>query len=273
MKKSSWMPLIAILLFTVVFYPRQSMADLVLHYQFENNLLDNSGMGNNGTFVNNGITYTPGIFGQAANFSGVDSDYIQAAHSTSLDLLSGMTLAAWIKPEDPPVANGGIIFKGFINNTPGVYDLLVGSFPNDDERAGASINNGAAIVGLDGAISYSTWQHLATTYDGSDLRLYLNGVEIASTPFAGVITQEVSPLNIGHRYRFGDGIYQGLIDDVRIYNTALSTTQIGALANASTAVPEPSTFILLALGLVSIGGIRYQTYRKSKRTLGGVITL
>jgi hypothetical protein len=147
MKKSSWIPFIAILLFTVVFYPRQSMADLVLHYQFENNLLDNSGMGNHGTFVGLGTTFASGIFGQAANFSGAGSDYIQAVHSASLNLSSQMTLAAWIKPEDPPVANGGIIFKGDIDNSHGVYDLLVGSYPNDDKRAGAAMNNGIVNVG------------------------------------------------------------------------------------------------------------------------------
>ncbi len=89
------------------------------------------------------------------------------------------------------------------------------------------------------------------------------------TPFVGLITQEVSPLNIGHRFRLGDGIYKGLIDDVRIYDNALSAAEISGLATATgtTPVPEPSTAVLLALGLAGLVGL-YCRKDKMPGTLG-----
>ena len=73
----------------------------------------------------------------------------------------------------------------------------------------------------------NTWSFLTETYDGSTVRLYVNGTQVASTAHTGAIATSTNPLQIG-----GDSIYgqffAGLIDNVRVYNTALSAAQIQA---------------------------------------------
>ena len=70
------------------------------------------------------------------------------------------------------------------------------------------------------ALPANTWSYLAETYDGSTLRLYVNGTQVASTAHTGTIATSTNPLQIG-----GDSIYgqffAGLIDEVRVYNVAL----------------------------------------------------
>ena len=71
----------------------------------------------------------------------------------------------------------------------------------------------------------NTWSHLAVTYDGATMRLYVNGTQVSSQAQTGSITTSTNPLQIG-----GDSIYgqyfQGMIDEVRIYNVALTPAQI-----------------------------------------------
>ena len=77
------------------------------------------------------------------------------------------------------------------------------------------------------ALPANTWTHLAVTYDGSTVRLYVNGTQVGSVAHTGAIATSTNPLQIG-----GDSIYGqyfvGLIDEVRVYNTALTAVQIQA---------------------------------------------
>jgi hypothetical protein len=72
-----------------------------------------------------------------------------------------------------------------------------------------------------------SWTHLAATYDGTWQRLYINGVEVAQRVQTGLIASSSSALRIG-----GDSVwkqyFQGRIDEVRIYNRALSVSEIQA---------------------------------------------
>ena len=81
------------------------------------------------------------------------------------------------------------------------------------------------------AITANTFTHLATTYDGSAVRLFVNGTQVASTAATGSIATSTNQLQIG-----GDNIYgqyfAGTIDEVRIYNTALTQAQIQADMNS-----------------------------------------
>jgi hypothetical protein len=74
-------------------------------------------------------------------------------------------------------------------------------------------------------VTTNIWTHLAGTYDGATLRLYVNGVQVSSRSPSGPIAVSTNPLQMG-----GDSIYgqyfQGRIDEVRVYNRALSATEI-----------------------------------------------
>src|SRR5439155_6502492 len=71
----------------------------------------------------------------------------------------------------------------------------------------------------------NAWSHLAATYDGAALRLYVNGSEVGSTPLTGDVTNAPGKLTIGGNDVWGE-FFTGLIDEVRVYNNALSPAQI-----------------------------------------------
>jgi hypothetical protein len=74
------------------------------------------------------------------------------------------------------------------------------------------------------------WTHLATTYDGARQRLYVNGVLVASRAQTGSIVVANQPLRIGGNNSSGE-FFQGMIDEVRVYNRALSVGEIAADMN------------------------------------------
>ena len=84
-------------------------------------------------------------------------------------------------------------------------------------------------------MALNTWTHLAATYDGATLRLYRNGTQVATRAVSGAITTSDSPLRIGGNLVWGE-YFDGLIDEVRIYNRVLTATEIQTDMNA----PVPS---------------------------------
>jgi concanavalin A-like lectin/glucanase superfamily protein/Big-like domain-containing protein len=181
---------------------------------------DVSGFGNNGTTT--GTTWsTAGKFGSALSFNG-SSSWVTVPDSASLDLSNGMTLSAWINP----TANGGpwrtVIFK----ETGGgmVYALYSN---NGAGRPTGQVN----ILGEQNAVGTAavpanTWTHLATTYDGATLRLFVNGTQVASKTQTGNIPASTGPLRFGGNSVWSDERFAGLIDEVRVYSRALTAGEI-----------------------------------------------
>src|SRR5262249_18360196 len=86
-----------------------------------------------------------------------------------------------------------------------------------------------AVVGQQ-TLPLSAWSHLALTYDGANLRLFVNGVQVGSKAQTGSIPTPTSALRIGGASVWGE-FFTGLIDEVRVYSTALSSPQILADMN------------------------------------------
>ena len=80
-------------------------------------------------------------------------------------------------------------------------------------------------MGGPSASPVGAWTHVALTYNGSQLRLYVNGVQVASGAASGAIQSSTSPLWIGGNQPYGE-YFKGLIDDVRVYNRALTPAEI-----------------------------------------------
>ena len=81
------------------------------------------------------------------------------------------------------------------------------------------------------ALGLSTWTHLAMTWDGSVLRLFVDGAEVAAQPAPGALLTSTGQLRIGGNSLRGE-FFTGLIDEVRVYDRALSAMQISADLNA-----------------------------------------
>jgi glucose/arabinose dehydrogenase/PKD repeat protein len=210
-------------------------SNLVAAYSFDEgsgaSTADASGNGNVGTIAN-ATWATAGKFGKALSFNGTNAR-VNVASSASLQLTSGMTLEAWVNPAVVSNAWRDVVYKGDDN-----YFLEATSFTGSRPAGGGIIGGSGTQVYGAGALAVNAWAHLALTYDGSILRLYVNGSQASSTNKSGGLRTSTNQLQIG-----GDGIYgqyfQGLIDEVRVFNVARTQAQIQSDMNTPIGAPPP----------------------------------
>ena len=188
---------------------------------------DQSGTGNNGTLV--GATWTTsGKFGYALSFNG-SSARVTVPDSASLDLTTGMTLMAWISPA-ASTSWRTVVLKETSNDL--AYALYASS---DTNRPGVWIttNSTQSIAGT-APLAVNMWTHLAATYDGGTLRVYVNGAQVGSKAVTQSMLISTGPLQIGGNAVWGE-YFSGLIDDVRVYNRALTSAEIANVMNTAVA--------------------------------------
>lgn len=189
--------------------------------------LDSSGTGNDGTI--NGPARVAGHFGGALQFDGVN-DLVTVADANSLDL-TRMTIMAWVRPTD--LAGWRSVIGKERATTGNTYSLYASGDatvqngnrvgPSSWVRVG-SFDHGAT---SETPLSLDAWQHLAATYDGAVLRLYVDGVETESFSVTGSIAATNRALQIGGNTVPGfNEWFKGLIDEVLVYNYALSASEI-----------------------------------------------
>ncbi len=182
--------------------------------------LDASGNANTGAITR--ATRTPGKFGSALNFDGISS-LVKINGSASLNVSSAMTLEAWVKP----TANQSG-WRNILQRERVAYFLHAGHDQGALRPAtGGTFNraNNFFAAPPANALPVNTWTHVASTYDGTTLRLYVNGSPAGERAVTGSIETNSSPLWIGGNEPFGE-FFQGQIDEVRIYNRALSQAEI-----------------------------------------------
>jgi len=215
-------------------------AGLVAAYSFDEGTgataTDASGSGNTGT--TSGATWTTaGRFGQALSFDGVN-DWVTVADSNSLDLTTGMTLEAWVNP-----AAMSSWRTALVKERSGSGDLAYGLYAhNNDPNPAVTINVAGAYYESPGTsqVPLNTWTHLAATYDGATLRLFVNAQQVSSQAVTGAMVNSTSPLRIGGNAVWGE-YFQGRIDEVRLYNRALTSTEIQTDMNAPVGNPPTDT--------------------------------
>jgi hypothetical protein len=204
---------------------------LVGYWPFCGNANDDSGNGNNG--VVNGATLTTDRFGNANsayNFNGT-SDFIKVLDNDLLDLTQNLTLSAWISPNS--VVNEQAVFgKGKISSQTG-YSLLHNVLI--PEKTGISIQNQPMPVSEahinSSTLNLNTWYQLLGTYNGNELKLYLNGVLVKTTTTSlQLMPNSLTDLFIGCELS-GFRFFNGKIDDVGIWNRALTLQEVTQLFN------------------------------------------
>ena len=182
---------------------------------------DASGNANTGTIT--GATRAPGKFGNSLNFDGI-SDLVRINGSASLNMSSGMTLEAWVKP----TANQSG-WRNILQRETAAYFLHAshdqGALRPATGGTFDGVNNVVAAPSADVISLNNSWVHLASTYDGTTLRLYVDGDQVAERAVSGSIETNNNPLWIGGNKPYGE-FFQGQIDEVRIYNRALSESDI-----------------------------------------------
>ena len=162
--------------------------------------------------------------GGAVSFDGTN-DRIDVPDSSSLDLTSGMTIEAWVRPTASS-SYRTIVLKEITGEL--AYSLYAADSDHGARPSGwVRINNVSRYVDGTGSLPLNTYTHVAVTFSGSVLAFYVNGVQARSTNVTGNIQTSTLPLSIGGNTVWGE-YFQGQIDDVRIYNRALSQSEIQA---------------------------------------------
>lgn len=259
---------------------------MVGHWTFDEgagtSIADLSGAGNNGTLINlKTNTWTTGKFGSALYFdgsTGANAAYVNVPDSTSLRIAGGITFAAWIRCDDinrdaPILAKEGTNklsywfgAYGAGGSGPGNYGVLLNADGNDvwtvQDRA-------------TGSVPVGQWVHLAATWDGNLITHYFNGQALPQTAtFNGPIHASDAFLGIGENSAKGFTAFQGAIDEVFLYNYALSAAEVRALYQVAdfkiTAVSRVGDGVLLSWLCIPGHSYIVQTNATSGGGLGGV---
>ena len=180
--------------------------------------VDGSGNGNTGT-ITAASWSTQGRAGNALSFNGNNS-VVRVPSSASLNLTTAMTLSAWIRPA---ASQSG--WRTILQRQVDAYFLTASSDAPGRSAGGGTLGGGVHYLMAPTANPVNTWTYVALTYDGGTLRLYVNGTLAGSRAATGAIQTTTNPLWLGGNQPYGE-YFNGLIDEVRVYNRALSQADI-----------------------------------------------
>src|SRR6185503_16566628 len=192
--------------------------------------------GNDGE-LENGATFAPGKAGMAFSFDGVD-DQVTVPHDTSLNPRVQMTISAWINISS--LGHGRPIAQMRTTQGFGGYTFETTGYPYGPDgglqwviavRGNLTVMQTPAHV-----IQIGMWHHVAATYDGTTMRIFVDGVQKASTVLPGVIDvppappdNDSPPFVIGRNVVIQSFAFHGFIDELAIYGRALTGEQIRIL--------------------------------------------
>ncbi|KKQ23516.1 MAG: hypothetical protein US38_C0014G0003 [Candidatus Roizmanbacteria bacterium GW2011_GWC1_37_12] len=209
---------------------------------------DSSGNGNNGT-ITIGATGTntsagtctgsageawkdgaTGKYNSSLEFDGTD-DYINVVDNNSLDMTTNITLSAWIKLSDLTITNANnIVAKG----TNG-YQFTVGD--SSSLKVGLAKQDVAWVVQSNTTISDTNWHFVSVTYNGTTGKVYLDGIDRSGSTSIQTFSNTSDNLFIGSKNPVtATKYFNGQIDDIRVYNYALTANQVKNLYNENSSI-------------------------------------
>ncbi len=231
---------------------------LIGYWQFDGNGSDASGNGNTVALFG-AAGFGTGLFGQALSLNGTSGTYAQMVNDNSaFDLGSGdFTIQVWAS------LNGGpspiLIEKFYGPQGPGwtfyLWPSSLNFYSNSQQLLSATVN-----------LPTGVWQSYVVERSGTTLAIYFNGSLVDDTSYGGSLGSTTNPLLFGAR-NAQDGrnfTMNGLIDEVAVWNRALSPEEIAALWNNGAGremVPEPATWLLFSFGLAGLS-VQRRRFRK-----------
>ena len=177
--------------------------------------------GNNGTIY--GASWTEGISGSALHFNGED-DYVSAPDADNLDLTDSLTIMAWAKTEENKTAK--VAQKGDWDG----YSIALDVWNGWKCSIRMADNTKHGLKWEEGIPLFDEWYHIALTYNGSQLKLYVNGQEKNSKAVSGSLKVNQRPVCFGSD-EGAQKFFKGTIDEIYIYGRALGSEEIQEIYN------------------------------------------
>lgn len=217
--KQMWYITSVFLFFSLVVFP--VYAELVGYWSFdeEDGVKDLSGNGHDGILHGN-PQYVDGKIGEALEFNGIN-DYVAIPHDIAISELDALSVAAWIQPKKHgawvAVIEKGVHENwsyGFFIEPDGTLSFEVSTGPN---------NNLVCCIG-DVQLQLGEWYHIFGSYDGENVRAYVNGkLEGVMTGSDVVHITDGLPLTVGSRN--GQNHFTGVVDELTLWNEAITVAQ------------------------------------------------
>jgi hypothetical protein len=205
-------------------------AGLVGYWNFDNDLKDSSGNNNDGINIGK-ITYTDAIFGKGAKFDG--KSYIEVADSDSLDLSEAFTMSFWVYKDAKKNESDGVPFIAKMGDEGKDYPYGMYEWWPMQATTFYTSEDGGDDVSTDQKLDINQWALVTSTYDGKTLRMYINDQMVKSELVSTTIYPSSQPLYIGmSNFMNKDWYFKGVMDELRIYNKALSYEEVGDLYTA-----------------------------------------
>lgn len=204
-------------------------SDLLLHYTFnQNNAKDASGNGHDGRIF--GAKFSKGARSPGLRFDGID-DYVDLG---KLDIDSdAMSIMAWMQVDSFSIADARIISKSTSTSNDSHYFML-STISNHGYKLRFRLKTDdgfptKTLIATVGQLRPGQWFHVAAVFDGQRMSLYRNGEEVGSTSKLGRVATNPDVSTWIGRNPDGERPFHGSLDDVRIYNKAVSEDEIQAI--------------------------------------------
>ncbi|MGL1937298.1 MAG: DUF2341 domain-containing protein, partial [Fibrobacterales bacterium] len=186
--------------------------------------LDATANNNDGTGVSlTAASDVEGITGIGHLLDG-DADYIRVDDHATLDFTNNYTLSAWVKPD-----NSNNSWEGIINKDRSItsgYYLMHSNNGSEASFSNQFHDGGYQVSGTNKYYTTDKWLHVTGTYDGADLKLFVNGEEIGSKAVVSAASTNAQSLFIGGINGYADDFFDGYMDEVRVASSARSADWI-----------------------------------------------
>jgi subtilase family serine protease len=202
-------------------------AGMVNWWQGEGNANDSIGT-NNGTLMGN-VGFVPGEVGQAFSFAG-SSSYVSVPNSPLLSsFTTNITIELWLKANQLTVNSD---WQWLVTKGNSSWRLMATTFANTVTFSATGLSPKADLYG-NRNINDGQWHHVAGVYDGAEMYIYVDGTLDVSQPATGKIAQNSYPVCLGQNAETIKSSFNGLVDEVSLYNRALTAAEIQTIYVAS----------------------------------------
>lgn len=211
-----------------VAYASTVLSGMVAYWSLDGNANDRCSYANHGTV--NGTTPTTNRLGDtnSAFFFDGSGTYVGVPDSSSLDV-TNMTLAFWFRMDSADTARELVNKFGGNGNIAFGSEYLAGDgkirFRISKDGSNGTLNDCLSTT----IIAMGTWYHFAGTYDGAEMKTYISGTLENTWATSGAIYKSSEEVKIGRYGYYGGWVFHGAIDDVAIWNRALSSNEVWEL--------------------------------------------